>query len=169
MAWPLKTTFANGNPLTAAELNAITTDVNTFHTDFVTLQTNYSATALTVAPLTSSSYPDQNVYYDGSYTRFAPYATQLDSFSGANSISANASVTITFNYSTTRFTHTPMAFVSVYNTAGASTIGLVANVTSVSGGTVTARIYNAGTTTIGASDWAAYCHMVQATRASSNG
>ena len=169
MAWPLKTTFANGNPLTAAELNAITTDVNTFHTDFVTLQTNYSATALTVAPLTSSSYPDQNVYYDGSYTRFAPYATQLDAYDGSYSIAPGASVFAAFNYSTTRFTHTPMAFVSVYNTAGTSTVALVANVVSISGGTVTARIYNAGTTTIGASNWAAYCYMVQATRASTNG
>ena len=145
-SWPLKT-FADGNVLPASDLNGITGTLNNLYS--------------------TGTWPGQLSYNDGTTPRYIPFATQIDSYSPSVSIAPNASVSINFNYITARFTNTPICFPTIINQAGTSTVALIANVVSVSSGTVTVRVYNAGTTTVTAANWYAYCLMIQVTPSAS--
>jgi len=145
-SWPLKT-FADGNVLPASDLNGITGTLNNLYS--------------------TGTWPGQLSYNDGTIPRYIPFATQIDSYNPSASIAANASVSITFSYNTSRFTNTPICFPTVLNQAGTSTVALIANVVSVASGTVTVRVYNAGTTTVTAANWYAYCLMIQVTPSAS--
>jgi len=145
-SWPLKT-FADGNVLPASDLNGITGTLNNLYS--------------------TGTWPGQLSYNDGTTPRYIPFATQIDSYNPSVSIAQNTSVSITFSYNTSRFTNTPICFPTVLNQAGTSTVALIANVVSVSSGTVTVRVYNAGTTTVTAANWYAYCLMIQVTPSAS--
>jgi hypothetical protein len=148
VGFPAKTSFTDGQALPASDLNDISGTLNLLYS--------------------SSSWPGQISYNDGSYPRYVTFATQIDVYSPSSSLASGASVDITFNYNTTRFSHTPICFPSVYH-SGVSTVALVANVESVSAGTVTVQVRNVGTTTVTSSNWSAYCLMLQALPSQSNG
>jgi len=145
-SWPLKT-FSDGNVLPASDLNGLTGTLNNLYS--------------------TGTWPGQLSYNDGTTPRYVQFATQIDSYNPTVSIAANASVSIPFSYNTSRFTNTPICFPTVLNQAGTSTVALIANVVSVSSGTVTVRVYNAGTTTVTAANWYAYCLMIQVTPSAS--
>ena len=147
VGFPAKTSFTDGNALPASDLNDISGTLNLLYS--------------------SSQWPGQLSFNNGVSSRYVPFATQIDSYNPSASIAANASVSITFSYNTSRFTNTPICFPTVLNQAGTSTVALIANVVSVSSGTVTVRVYNAGTTTVTSSNWYAYCLMIQVTPSSS--
>ena len=148
VGFPAKTSFTDGNALPASDLNDLAGTLNIL----------YSA----------GSWPGQISYNDGSYARYVPFATQIDTYSPSNSIASGASLSITFNYNTTRFSHTPICLPTVYH-SGTTTVALVANVVSVSAGTVTVLVRNVGTTTVSSANWSAYCLMLQALPSQSNG
>lgn len=148
VGFPAKTSFTDGNALPASDLNDLAGTLNILYS--------------------SSSWPGQISYNDGSYPRYVPFATQIDTYNPSNSIASGASLSITFNYNTTRFSHTPICLPTVYH-SGTTTVALVANVVSVSAGTVTVLVRNVGTTTVTSSNWSAYCLMLQALPSQSNG
>ena len=146
MAWPLKTSFADGNVLPASDLNGITSTLNNLY---------------------YSSYPNQIAYtssVDG-LVRPLPFATSTDKITSGTNLTTNngTAVTVTFARST-RFTQTPIVTVSAETTP--TTAYASASIASVATTGFTIRWFNVGTPTITSTNL--HYHAIQMTTAASD-
>jgi len=129
-SWPLKT-FNAGDALPASDLNGITDTLNNLYS--------------------SSTYPSQLSYNNGTVVRPIPFATSagVKTISTSN-ISAGGSVNVSVTFgSSTRFNHAPIVIVSLGNTATNSQ-NVVARVNNESTTGFDIYLYNAGSAATGA-------------------
>jgi len=123
------TTFTAGNVLGASNLNSLSTALNG------------------LVPQ-SGTYANQIVLSDNTYTRPVPYAMAAGSVSsGSGSLAAGgASLLITFNFNTGRFTQAPFVVATISDTVGGTNY-LVARTNGATTSKFDLWIYNLGTTT----------------------
>jgi hypothetical protein len=146
-AYPAKTTFADGNALSADELNSLGLVINrVYNSTYYPQQLSFTSTNdLILRPL--------------------PFATSTDKINYVTNIAANAgaSVTVTFTRSA-RFTQNPIVTVSLETTPTTAYASASLGTVATSGFIV--RFFNVGSTTI--TNSYIHYHAIQMTSAAAD-